>query len=278
MSDSPTPRWIFIGGGQMARAMIGGMIASGSCPGEQIVVVTPSPSTRAWWSEHHPPVVQRELNDALRGGGDVVLAVKPPVIAKVLDQAAAQNGDVNSPNRSVWADRLILSVAAGVTLATIRRHAGHDRIVRVMPNTPSLVGRGASGYTMDAGTNDDDRQKVESLLNSFGIAVEVEERLLAAVTGLSGSGPAYVCMIIEALADGGVAAGLKRETAMKLAAATVGGTAEMVAQTGRHPGELKDAVASPGGTTIAAIRSLERSGIRAAMIDAVLASKQKAEC
>lgn len=151
----------------------------------------------------------------------------------------------------------------------------HSRVVRVMPNTPSLVGAGASAFCCGDDVSEDDKAWIESMLGSVGLAVEVDESQMDAVTGLSGSGPAYVCMMIEALADGGVQEGLSRPLAMQLATQTVLGTAKMIAETKRHPGELKDAVASPGGTTIAAIAVLEQNGVRGALAQAVSASARR---
>jgi pyrroline-5-carboxylate reductase len=199
--------------------------------------------------------------------GDVVLlAVKPNVIANVAEQGSG-----------IWSGKLVVSIAAGVSLQSLIEWFGHHRIVRVMPNTPSLVGAGASGFCCGDGVTDADKTTIATMLESVGIAIEVNESQMDGVTGVSGSGPAYVCMIVEAMADGGVAAGLPRDVALRLATQTVLGTAKMIAQTGRHPGELKDAVASPGGTTIAAIASLEHNGLRAALIEAVQAAAAKSK-
>jgi pyrroline-5-carboxylate reductase len=149
-------------------------------------------------------------------------------------------------------------------------------VIRVMPNTPCLIGRGASGFSLGLHATKADAAVVEQLLSTVGIAMEVPEKLLDAVTGLSGSGPAYVYLMIEALSDGGVRAGLPRDLATKLAAQTVLGSAEMVLSTGQHPGALKDAVTSPGGTTIAGLHALEQNGVRGALMDAVLAATERA--
>jgi pyrroline-5-carboxylate reductase len=146
-----------------------------------------------------------------------------------------------------------------------------------MPNTPSLVRQGASAFCCAPEVTAEDRNWIEQMLQCVGLAVEVSESQIDAVTGLSGSGPAYVCMIIEAMADGGVLAGLPRDLAMRLATQTVLGTAQMIAETKRHPGEWKDAVASPGGTTIAAIAVLEQNGLRGALLQAVAASAQRSQ-
>lgn len=155
-------------------------------------------------------------------------------------------------------DVLIISIAAGVTLAELERDLPQRRVVRIMPNTPCQVGEGASCYSLGQWANTYDREIVEVLFGAVGLIREVQEPLLNAVTGLSGSGPAFVYMFIEALADGGVRAGLTRDVALKLAAQTVKGAAEMVLTTGIHPAELKDQVCSPSGTTIAGCDELEK--------------------
>jgi pyrroline-5-carboxylate reductase len=165
-----------------------------------------------------------------------------------------------------------------VTLKQLATGLGSScRIIRVMPNTPCLVGASASGYSAGPAATSEDCELVEKLFSSVGLAVTVPEKLLDAVTGLSGSGPAFVAVMIEALADGGVKMGLPRSTALQLAAQTVLGTAKMILQTGQHPGQLKDSVASPGGTTIAGLHALETGAVRAAFINAVEAATKRAE-
>jgi pyrroline-5-carboxylate reductase len=153
---------------------------------------------------------------------------------------------------------VIISIAAGITLEALENALPGRRVIRVMPNTPCFVGEAASGFALGTRATDDDRTLVKSLLDAVGVSVEVNETLLNAVTGLSGSGPAFVFQFIEALSDGGVKAGLPRHIATTLAAQTVKGAAEMVLKTGKHPGQLKDAVTSPGGTTIAGVEALEK--------------------
>jgi pyrroline-5-carboxylate reductase len=178
-----------------------------------------------------------------------------------------------SPEKS----KLLISVAAGVTLATLEANTPETvRIVRTMPNTPALVGKGAAAYCLGSRCVAGDAEVVESLLGAVGLSVSVPEKLMDAVTGLSGSGPAYVYLIIEALADGGVAQGLPRADAIRLAAQTVSGAAEMVIQTGQHPAVLKDMVTSPGGTTIAGLAVLEEKNVRSALISAVSAASARA--
>lgn len=194
----------------------------------------------------------------------VVIAVKPNVVQNVCADIA-----------SVDSDAVIISIAAGITLATLEGYLPGRRIVRVMPNTPCLVGEAASGYAMGTHCNSNDEEIVEKLLNAVGVAKKIKEILLNAVTGVSGSGPAYVYQFIEALADGGVRSGLPRDVAMELAAQTVKGAAVMVLESGNHPGKLKDDVTSPGGTTIAGVEALENGGFRSAAISAVKAATRR---
>jgi pyrroline-5-carboxylate reductase len=172
--------------------------------------------------------------------------------------------------------KLLISIVAGLSIASLEKAAGEKlRIIRVMPNTPALVLAGASGYATGTQATDEDAETAQKIFGGVGLAVRVKESLLDAVTGLSGSGPAYVYTIIEALADGGVLMGLPRDLALQLAAKTVAGAAEMVLQTGLHPAVLRDQVASPGGTTIAGIEALEAGGLRAALITAVRAATER---
>lgn len=253
-----------IGGGQMARALVGGMIDSEFLASE-LSIVDPNRESLRWWAENHPDIkASANIADDERAADVVLIAVKPNVV-----EAVATSSKLD--------DSLVISIAAGVSLRRLCKWVDHQRVVRVMPNTPALVGAGASAYCSASDVTSSDRAIVERMLGAVGTVHCVSEDLINAVTGLSGSGPAYVYLIIEAMADGGVAAGLPRQTAMQLAAQTVMGAAKMVIEDGRHPGQLKDAVASPGGTTIAGVASLERDGIRAAMIDAVLAAKNRAD-
>jgi pyrroline-5-carboxylate reductase len=253
-----------VGGGQMGRALLGGMIAAGVVDPQKVCLVEPSASSREWWRRQHEQVEFAELADALALSDTVLIAVKPNIVPELLASAA-----------SGWQGKRVVSVAAGVSLRKLCKGVGHQRVIRVMPNTPSLVRQGASAFCCAAEVTEVDRDWILRVLQCVGMAIEVDESQMDAVTGLSGSGPAYVCMVIEALADGGVLAGLPRATALQLATQTVLGTAAMIRETGRHPAELKDAVASPGGTTIAAIAVLEQNGLRGSLVQAVAAAAQR---
>ncbi|MFO0797574.1 MAG: pyrroline-5-carboxylate reductase [Gemmataceae bacterium] len=254
----------FLGAGQMATALAGGWAAAGLLDLPSCRAADPSPEARAAFSKA-TGIEAVALNSHVTACDVLVLAVKPQYVAGVLAEIRP----------ALQPRHLVISIAAGVTLAQLSTGLGEAvRVVRVMPNTPCLVGASASGYA----TRDDgpDAEVVGKLFGAVGVAVRVSEAQLDAVTGLSGSGPAYVYVMIEALADGGVKAGLPRDVAQKLAAQTVLGAAKMVLDTGRHPGALKDAVASPGGTTIAGLHALERAGVRAALMDAVEAATRRA--
>ena len=172
----------------------------------------------------------------------------------------------------ISAGQLVVSVAAGVTIAALSAGLKTERVIRVMPNTPCLIGHGAAAVAAGPAATAEDSALVQNMLQTVGVAIAVPESQIDAVTGLSGSGPAYIYQIIEALSDGGVRVGLPRETATTLAAQTVLGAAAMVMETGEHPAALKDAVTSPGGTTIAGLHELERAGLRAALMNAVQAA------
>jgi pyrroline-5-carboxylate reductase len=257
-------RLAVIGGGQMGRALVGGMLASNVIAAGDIRLVEPSDESRKWWTDNQSGVVITDIAEAVAEADLVLLAVKPNIIPVVANQDAG-----------FWKGKLIISIAAGISLPQLCGWIGHSRVVRVMPNTPSLVGAGASAFCCGDDVSAADKAWIDSMLGSVGLAVEVAESQMDAVTGLSVSGPAYVCMMIEALADGGVQEGLPRPLAMQLATQTVLGTAKMIAETKRHPGELKDAVASPGGTTIAAIAVLEQNGVRGALAQAVAAAARR---
>jgi len=255
----------FIGAGQMARALAGGFVTAGLIAADRVLAADPSPAAMKTFLEALPGARPATDNASIATGADViVLATKPQHVAEALH-------GLTRPA----ADKLVISIAAGVKLSTLDRALSKSRLVRVMPNTPCLVGQSASGYALGPRATPADGQLVAELLNSVGLAMAVDEELLDAVTGLSGSGPAFVYVIIEALSDAGVRMGLPRDAATLLAAQTVRGAAEMVLHTGEHPGVLKDRVASPGGTTIAGLAALESGGLRGTLMDAVAAATRR---
>lgn len=198
----------------------------------------------------------------------VILAVKPQIVDPVAKEIAKKLGKA----------KLLVSVAAGVPLARIEANLERGaRVIRVMPNIPCVVGAGAAAFAGGAHATAADLEKVGAILNSFGIGLPVEEKFLDAVTGLSGSGPAYVLLFMEALADGGVQAGLSRDVALKLAMQTVYGAAKMALESSKHLGELKDEVTSPGGTTIAGLYAMEQKGFRGTVMDAVVSATRRSQ-
>jgi pyrroline-5-carboxylate reductase len=255
----------FIGAGQMARALASGFVKAGLARGEQILADDPLPGAAEGFQQSVPGARIAADNAALAKGADVlILATKPQQARAAL--ASLENA----------ADgKLVISIAAGVTLKTLDAALGSARLVRVMPNTPCLIGQSASGYCLGPRATAADGELVARLLGAVGRAFAVDEKLLDAVTGLSGSGPAFVYVMIEALSDGGVRMGLPRDVASALAAQTVRGAAQMVLETGEHPSVLKDKVASPGGTTIAGLQALEAGGLRGTLMAAVEAATRR---
>ncbi len=257
---------VFIGGGQMAQALAGGAIAAELLHSNDISFVEPNGEQVKVLQAVFPGcAVFNAMQDALHQADLVILSVKPHVLKEISDQLS----------QLLEARHLVVSIAAGVSLETLQSILKTGRVVRVMPNTPALVGAGASAISADAQIDDSDISRVQTLLEAVGTVVRVPDSLMHAVTGLSGSGPAYIYVMIEALSDGGVAQGLPREVATRLAAQTVLGAAKMVLDSGKHPGQLKDQVTSPGGTTIAAIRTLEKAGVRSAFIEAVASASER---
>jgi pyrroline-5-carboxylate reductase len=251
----------FVGGGNMGEALIRGLVESNLVPPEHIHVTDVRADRVRQLAEQYG-LRAVDGNVALVSGADVVvLAVKPQIMAPVLRETLPALG-----NRRP----LLISLAAGVSTATIQSILGkYPRLIRVMPNTPALVLQGVTAIAKTPGLEQDDLETAQEIFAAVGRVVVLDEEQLDAVTGLSGSGPAYVALVIEALADGGVKMGLDRATAMTLATQTVLGAAKLLAETGMHPGALKDMVSSPGGTTIAGIAALEEGGIRATFIRAV---------
>ena len=256
----------FIGAGNMAEALVKGLLRAGVAAPQEIICT----DRRA---ERGPELVQRygvrfsQANlAAVREAGIIVLSVKPQVMEKVLDEIGP----------ALDAGKLVISIAAGIPIVAIERKVGHGvRVIRTMPNTPALVGAGATALSPGEHATEADLSQAKALFDAIGKTVVVDEPLLDAVTGLSGSGPAYIFLIIEALSDGGVKAGLARAQAQALAAQTVFGSAKLLIETGEHPGRLKDQVTSPGGTAIAGLHTLEAGGLRTTLMNAVEAATNR---
>lgn len=246
-----------IGGGRMGEALLGGLIAGGRAP-ETLAVVEVAPARREQLAGAYPGVTVAET--AVQAP-DALIAVKPGDVGAAAAAVADAGGE------------RVLSVAAGVTTRAIEEAAGGRlRVIRAMPNTPALIGAGASAIAPGSGATDEDMEWAEAVLGAVGVVVRVPEGQLDAVTGLSGSGPAYVFLVAEALAEGGVLNGLPRDTAETLAFQTLAGAARLLAEGDTSPAELRAAVTSPGGTTAAGLAALERNGARAAFLDAVTAA------
>lgn len=257
-----------IGGGVMGEALISRLLSSEQFAADQIVVGDPSPSRQQLLVDTYGITVSADNRAVLAGADLVLVAVKPQIFHLVvpdLTWAASQQGS------------LMLSIMAGTALSALEMAASGWPVVRAMPNTPATVGAGVTAIAPGTLATPEHLQQARAIFETVGTVVEVPETLIDAVTGLSGSGPGYVSLVIEALADGGVAAGLPRATALALAIQTVRGTAELLQTTEMHPAVLKDRVTSPGGTTIAGIAQLEAAGLRSALIQAVQAACDRAK-
>lgn len=254
----------------MATALARGCIESGLVTADQVVAADPSQTARERFKEQVPGVtVYDDAEPVLAAADIVILAIKPQVMTAVLAGICSY----------VTSRHLVVSIAAGVTLSRLgERLPPGTRLIRVMPNTPCLVGLGASCYSRGENATDEDASHVEQILSSVGRAFAVEEQQLDAVTGLSGSGPAFVYRVIESLAEGGVQMGLPAELALELATLTARGAAEMVIVTRQSPAELCEQVTSPGGTTVAGLEALMKfqgqEAIRAAVVAAALRSRE----
>ncbi len=260
-------RITFLGAGNMANAIIRGLIRSGAKP-SNITATVKREEKKTELEQTHGISAGFDNVAAARDADIVVLAVKPQAMDKLLTQIAPV----------IDAKKLVISVAAGVPIAAIERRFGSGaRIVRSMPNTPALVGLGATAVSGGEHATPADLELAKKMFDAVGTTYVLDEVLLDAVTGLSGSGPAYIFLIIEALSDAGVKVGLSRHVALKLAAQTVYGSAKLLLETGSHPGTLKDQVTSPGGTAIAGLHTLEAGGLRTTLIDAVEAATHRAK-
>jgi pyrroline-5-carboxylate reductase len=257
-----------IGVGNMGSALLKGILEEKTVDNDKIIIHDISSDLLDQRAEEFN--VSKATNNVslIQSAKYILIAVKPQIIEQVLREIGFE----------ITEEHTIISIAAGISLdfisKSIKKNIG---LIRVMPNTPALVGAGASAIAYNKSVSKEALDYVKKLLNSVGIVVELEEKHIDAVTGLSGSGPAYIFIIIEALADGGVKMGLSRDIALKLAAQTVLGSAKMVLETGKHPGVLKDMVTSPGGTTITALHELEKGKLRGTLIGAVEAATLKSK-
>ncbi|HEY8900801.1 MAG TPA: pyrroline-5-carboxylate reductase [Chthoniobacterales bacterium] len=253
-----------LGAGRMASALVRGLVQAGVCAPTDLAVADVVPAAREKLASDLGGRAFATNAEAVADTDVVLLCVKPNDVVAALD--ACGNG---------LAGKLLISIATGWSIAALTAHASGARVIRAMPNTPAQVGAGATAYAADTTATEADRELAGRILGSVGLAVAVPEKLLDAVTGLSGSGPAYVFLVMEALSDGGVAAGLPRALATQLAAQTVLGAARLAVETGEHPALLREAVTSPGGTTAAALGVLEAAAVRSAFADAVNAAAER---
>ena len=255
----------FLGAGKMAAALAKGFIRAELVTAKQVMASDPSDAARAAFGRETGAKTTPSNPAVVKFANVLVLAVKPDQVSGVL---ADVRGHFTEKH-------LLISIAAGVPLAKVEAELGGGRLIRVMPNTPALVGASATAFALGKSALPTDGALAHKLFSAVGVAFQVKEALLDGVTGLSGSGPAYVYLFIEGLSDGGVAAGLPRDVATRLAAQTVLGSAKMVLETGLHPGALKDMVTSPGGTTIEGLHELEKGKVRGTLISAVRAATEK---
>ena len=253
----------FIGAGNMAAAMMSGIVEGNIFPANGIVMSDISGDRLAFISEKYGVDTTSDNTQVAKSAEVVFLAVKPQYYTQVITDIAPV----------VTEKQLIITIAPGQTLASLSERFGNDRlkIIRTMPNTPAMVGAGVTAVTPNANVTPEELAYARRILGGFGISEVISENLMDAVVSVSGSSPAYVFMFIEAMADAAVADGMPRAQAYRFAAQAVMGSAKMVLETGRHPGELKDMVCSPAGTTIEAVRVLEEKGFRGAVMDAMKA-------
>ncbi len=265
----------FIGGGQMAEAILSGMIKGELCQGSDIVVSDIVEQRLSYLKEKYK--INTFEDDCVNDSGClkiidhsdiIILAIKPQFIKPILENL----------KKGFWRkDQLIISIVGGVKLSFIESYITDTPVIRVIPNTPMLVNMGASGIAVGKNAKESHGETALTIFNALGIGYIVDEKLIDAVTSVSGTGPAFAYMFIEAMADGGVEMGLTRAMAQALAAQTLMGAAKMVLETGEHPGRLKDNVCSPGGATIAGVRALEQGGFRGIIMNAVEAGKIRME-
>ena len=255
----------FLGGGNMAEALIKGMLSADVAKARQMVVTDTSPARLVYLKKYNITTAKSN-QEAVQEAELVLLCVKPQVMDAVLAEIAA----------TADSSKLVISIAAGITIDRMEKAlTANPRVIRVMPNTPALVLSGAAGLAKGSSATNEDMALVMEIFSAVGRAVVVDEKLMDAVTGLSGSGPAFVFTVIEALSDAGVKVGIPRSLALELAAQTVFGSAKMVLETKEHPAKLRDMVTSPGGTTIAGMHELEKGKLRAVLMNAVEAATNR---
>ncbi len=254
-----------IGIGNMGKALIRGILSRGELQPGDILASSGLREEEEKAAEEFGICVTPENKAAADGADILILAVKPQVIDGVMEEVRG----------SLAEKTVVLSIAAGVTLERLQNGLGVEKLTRAMPNTPALIGEGTTAVSFTEKVTEEEKTRVIGLLAGCGSVHEIPEKLMDAVVGISGSSPAYVFMFIEAMADAGVQAGMPRALAYSFAAGAVAGSAKLMLQSGKHPGELKDMVTSPAGTTIEAVRVLEERGFRGAVMDAVLAAAEK---
>lgn len=257
----------FIGAGKMAEALISGLIAKNVFGPDEIVACAPSEKTRDHMCQTYGIRMYGKASDMVPGTDLLVLAVKPAQVADVFVREGVR------PR----AGSVVLSVVAGLTVERLKSYVPDCKVVRVMPNHCVAVLEGAMGYTTDGTLSEEELAEVRSVFDAVGLAVEIPENQMDVITGLAGSSPAFMYMIIDAMADAGVLNGLRRDAAIRLAAQSMLGSAKMVLETGKHPDVLRDEVCSPAGTTIEGVRAAEDMGLRPAMIAAVDAATAKSK-
>jgi len=261
-----------IGGGVMGEALLSRLLAQQLYRSDEVLVSEPQAKRREFLVQEYGVQVTSDNRSAAAASDVLLLAIKPQIFEAVTTELSAGNEKVSQGEESL---PVVVSILAGVSLSQLEAAFGNQPVIRAMPNTPATVGAGITAIASGKAVRPHHIEQATAIFQAVGEVVEVPESLMDAVTGLSGSGPAYVAIMIEALADGGVAAGLPRAIASKLALSTVLGTAQLLQKSELHPAELKDRVTSPGGTTIAGVSQLERAGFRSALIEAVLAAKTR---
>ncbi|AGB40817.1 pyrroline-5-carboxylate reductase [Halobacteroides halobius DSM 5150] len=258
----------FIGAGSMAEALITGILEAELFSADRVYISDINQERVESLHNKYQVQIANNNQELVKQVDYIVLAVKPRVVKKILGRVGQQ----------IRPYQKLFSIAAGVTTKQLEKHLSTDvPVVRLMPNTPALIGSGATAYTLGQAATEDASRVVKEIFSSVGLIVEVKEDLMDAVTGLSGSGPAYIYMIVEALSDAGVNVGLPRKVASKLAIQTLLGAGEMVQELEKHPAQLKDLVTSPGGTTITGLKELEKTGLRSSLYQAVESATAKSK-